>query len=149
MEGKQLQQMNTTDSSAKQREFGVGGKVYVRNYGQGQLWLPGEVVETTRLVSCVVRIAGGTLRCCHFDQLRTRHVQLETTPLEDIEICPSNAQPQSESTGEPAETAETTTTVAPESEPTVPEPQVELDGMSQSRWPKRVRKPPDRYEPSF
>ena len=85
VEGKQLQQMNTHDSSAKQREFVVGGKVYVHNYGQGQLWLPGEVIETTEPVSCVVCMAGGILRRCHFDQLRPgpRHVHLESTPLED------------------------------------------------------------------
>ena len=62
-------------------------------------------------------------------------MQLESTPLEDIELCSSKGQLQLESTGELAETAATTTTVAPECEPTVPEPQVEHDGMSHSRGP--------------
>ena len=94
-------------------------------------------------------MAGGTLQRCHFDQLRPRHVQLENTPLEDVEIRPSKGEPQSESTGVPAETAATTTTIVPEGETTVPVPQVAPEGMSHSRWPKQVRKPPDRYEPSF
>lgn len=40
----QDQQKRGHDVHTKSREFVVGDTVYARNYGQGQLWLPGRIV---------------------------------------------------------------------------------------------------------
>ena len=73
VENRQLQEKNTHDRTARPRKFVVRGKVYVHNFGQGPRWLPGEVIEISGPVSCVVQLVGGGVRHCHHDQLRPRY----------------------------------------------------------------------------
>ena len=91
VESKQVQQKEAHDATATSKTFTVGQKVYVRNIGQGQRWLPGQIVETTGPVSFVVRMDGGKTRRCHQDQLRARFtVELNHEESED-EVVASGA----------------------------------------------------------
>lgn len=149
VENRQLQQKNTHDGTARPRKFVVGGKVYVRNFGQGARWLPGEVIEISGPVSCVVQLIGGGVRRCHHDQLRPRYGFTERVPseLEESTISEddgmlSSAQLQAELEPETAtETARQKGTPSSGSRNDYGPPA----GLTQ----KRVRRPPDRYEPGL
>ena len=82
VENKQMQQKIKHDRIAKQRNFVVGRKVFVRNFGQGPKWLPGEVIKSSGPVSCIVQLVGGGVRRCHHDQLRHRYSFMEDTQQE-------------------------------------------------------------------
>ena len=47
VEGKQLQQKANHDVVTRPHLFQKGEEVYVRNFGRGQMWLPGRVVKHT------------------------------------------------------------------------------------------------------
>ena len=46
--------------------------MYAKNYGPGQRWLPGKVVEMEGSVMCSVELTDGRIVRRHFDQLRVR-----------------------------------------------------------------------------
>ena len=46
VEFSQTQSKLPRDSSAQDRNFETGNKVYVKNFGQGQRWLSGTVLNT-------------------------------------------------------------------------------------------------------
>lgn len=71
------------DVRSKSREFGVGDKVYARNYGSGPLWLPGTVLELCGAVSYSVQLEDGCQVRRHIDQLRTRACKSCTRVQED------------------------------------------------------------------
>jgi len=58
------------DRSAIEREFGVNDSVYVRNFGRGERWIPGEIVQSTGPVSYKVKTSEGLLVRRHADQIR-------------------------------------------------------------------------------
>ena len=70
MEGKQHQQKLYHDNSARIRQFNIGDKVYVQNFGQGQRWLPGQVQEVTGLVSFLIELVDGRSVRRHQDHVR-------------------------------------------------------------------------------
>ena len=156
VESKQMQQKSVHDRTARPRKFVIGGKVYVRNYGQGPRWLSGEVVDTSGPVSCVVQLSGGGRRRCHHDQLRPRyssmenvqHEQTESSQAEEDAILPSmqthvgvDGNTESDSNEAATETAGSDETSASGAS-TDPIPPTR-------RTHQRVRKPPDRYEPGL
>ena len=148
VEKKQLQQKQTHDATAKPRSFAVGAKVYVKNYGSGQSWLPGHVVQISGPLSYVVELASGHTRRCHIDQLRSR-VAADRRPQEmdqDVALFPSPTREteSQETTGETSSPSTTSTDGVGDIGST------ETAGCmpSQSRE-RRARRPPDRYEPGF
>ena len=58
------------DISAKEREMGVNENVFVRNYGTGNKWIPGEIIQSTGPVSFKVKTNDGLLLRRHADHIR-------------------------------------------------------------------------------
>ena len=44
------------DNSARIRQFNIGDKVYVQNFGQGQRWQPGQIQEVTGSVPFLIEL---------------------------------------------------------------------------------------------
>ena len=72
VESKQLQQKAKHDVTAKARVFNVGQTVFMKNFGAGQKWLSGKIIQVTGPVSFRVRLEDGREKRCHQDQLRPR-----------------------------------------------------------------------------
>ena len=58
------------DKTAHEREFGVHDSVFVKNFGRGEGWLPGQVVKSTGPVSYRVETKDGILRRRHVDHIK-------------------------------------------------------------------------------
>ena len=165
VENSQLRQKKQHDARARDRELKAGDKVFVRNYHQGDKWLPGMIQRKTGPVSFHVLLTDGRERRCHQDQIRLRTVEVQvpdrSVKLEDLVIptSPEVATPTitssntTESSPTAAGTGPTSTAPAvPESLPlvvsdpgattTAPEP-------TKKTYPKRNRIPRDRYEPTW
>ena len=54
VENRQMNQKITHDRKARERTFAEGERVYARNFGTGNTWIQGEIVETSGPVSFVV-----------------------------------------------------------------------------------------------
>ena len=52
------------------------------NYGSGERWIPGTIVEIRGPLSYIVQISDGLLMCRHQDQIRRRHYD---TPENDLQ----------------------------------------------------------------
>ena len=72
VEKKQLLQKEQHDSRSRERKLEVGDSVFVRNYHQGNRWLPGVIEQRTGPVSFRVKLTDGRTRRCHQDQVRKR-----------------------------------------------------------------------------
>ena len=68
----QLQQVKGHDVCTEPREFKVRELVYTRNYSQGPMWLPGEIVEKQGSTLYTVLLTDGQRVSKHTDQLMTR-----------------------------------------------------------------------------
>ncbi|KAK3798399.1 hypothetical protein RRG08_041699 [Elysia crispata] len=44
---RQCKQKLNYDRTSGEREFGIHDSVYVRNYGKGEIWISGQIVEST------------------------------------------------------------------------------------------------------
>ena len=71
----QCKQKLNYDRTSSEREFGIHDSVYVRNYGKGERWIPGQIVESTGPVSYKVRANDGLLMRRHADQISITCVQ--------------------------------------------------------------------------
>ena len=58
------------DKTSLEREFRVNDSVYVRNFGRGEKWIPGEIVKSTGPVSYKVKTNDGLLVSRHADQIK-------------------------------------------------------------------------------
>ncbi|GFS18338.1 hypothetical protein ElyMa_006844700 [Elysia marginata] len=85
------------DKTCKEREFSVNDNVYVRNYGRGEKWVPGDIVQSTGPVSYKVKTNEGSVVRRHADQVRVTCGEHEsesvTSPRSDrltqsVESCP-------------------------------------------------------------
>ena len=89
VESKQLQQKANHDNASRDRGFTSGDLVYAKNFGQGQRWWPGKVVEVTGPVSYRVSLESGHVVRRHQDHLRIRRnapaVEPEAVLEEDVE----------------------------------------------------------------
>jgi len=124
--------------------LGVGDSVFTRNFSKGDKWLPGRIVERTGPVSFKVELEGeGLIWRRHQDLIRKRHVdEIPYSPV-DLEL----PEDDSKNLSEPEVVPEVIPT--PEVRPTAqleapsPEPN---EQTSASRYPKRLRKPPEWYQ---
>ena len=82
----QDQQKRDHDLHCRPRSFTRGNLVYAKNYGPGQRWLPGKVVETEGSVMCSVELTDGRIVRRHFDQLCV-HIDAE------ISVAPDAGEP--------------------------------------------------------
>ena len=67
----------------------LGDKVFVRNYHNGERWLPGVVEKKTGPVSYHVKLTDGRHRRCHQDQIRFRSVDIQKRVTIEPEVCSS------------------------------------------------------------
>ena len=74
IEEKQQRQKAQHDRKAKSRTFRVGDAVFVSNFGAGQRWLPGRIVEMSGPVSFHVLLEDGRRKRCHQDHLWSKVV---------------------------------------------------------------------------
>ena len=77
VERKQLAQKSQHDRHARDRVFTEEDPVFVRNYHQGDKWLPGVISEKTGPVSFKVTMTTSQDRRCHQDQIRKDHQMLK------------------------------------------------------------------------
>ena len=147
VESKQQRQKEQHDSRARKRNLEVGEEVFVRNYHQGNRWLPGVISQKTGPVSFRVKLADGRERRCHQDQLRKRTVQMELVPeVEDVELPVETDMPSLSE--EPPEALEVVPT--PPDDPTSAPQATPVSMPPQARvYPQRVRKQRSWYEPHW
>ena len=98
VEKRQQDQKRRHDQKAKLRTFRVGDYVFVKNFGAGSRWLPGEIVEMSGPVSFHIELEDGRRRRCHQDHLRPRVVEdggpeMSQLSSEDIFPMPSPSIP--------------------------------------------------------
>ena len=151
VERKQEDQKARHDKKAKVRTFHVGNHVFVKNFGAGSKWLRGKIVNMSGPVSFLVELEDGRSRRCHQDHLRHRVVEdggPEMSQLmsdDSFAVGPSNLSTRQEITSEssPRETSKP----APSS--TVTSTQSETAETGTHRYPRRGRKPVERFEPGL
>ena len=68
----QLEQKSDHDKRAWSRTFSIGDHVWVKNFGPGDRWLPGEIVGASGQLNFQVRLENGRQRKCHQDHLRVQ-----------------------------------------------------------------------------
>ena len=128
VEGKQCRQKENHDQRTRTRNVSIGDKVFARNFRRGKPWLPGVVIRRAGPLSLMVEVTDGRLLRRHLNHLRDR---IGEAPPEEPEpddwVC-------LEPIGQP-----------PDREPHSGSPE---PPSSVRRYPFRVRRPPDRYDPS-
>lgn len=137
VEAKLLGQKENYDKRARERTFTETDRVYVRNFGRGETWLPGDIVQTLGPVSFQVRLTDGRLVRRHQNQIRKRtDVAVPDMSKEDDDVL-----------------------IYPEAVP-VPASPMSVpscdSGTAQSsltettrRYPSRTRNPPTRYSDCY
>ena len=169
VEEKQDQQKKAHDQGAVNRSFEIGEPVYVRNYAQGPKWLAGHIQKCTGPVSFMVSLEGSaSVWRRHQDQLRKRLVK--HTPVVDIDdpdlplpsmtekapptlpIAQSVPSPVPESTtasesnsSEPMSPSSPSPPLSNSNDPAAPSNSNKPVAPVQPRYPKRDRRPPDRF----
>ena len=170
----QERQKRGQDSHARQRNFEIGEVVYARNYGPGDMWLPGKVTGIQGSALHTVLLQDGRSVRRHTDQLQSRVEKENSTgssPLsdkDDFEYLTSGVDrdespgsgntgsqnlqemsPSTESVTEPGEEAENPLEPAEHEPPSDPPPEDVTDPPPEdTTGPRRSgcsRKPPNRY----
>ena len=118
--GKQEKQKQFRDHSRKDRLFEA---VYTRNFGKGEKWFKGRVVELIGSAMVKVELEDHSIVRRHLDQTRRRKESSNDYPT----VVSSQPIQQPPSTGDELVTEENT------------------DGVTSHRYPSRNRKPPDHY----
>ena len=133
---KQAKQKSNRDKHCKPRTFVEGERVYAKNFGQGNRWLPGLIVSSKGPVSFEIELQNGKKCHRHQDHLRHRaatdsaaeHQSEENTLVvdgdDDLYDVESNPEPE-------------------RVENNSPEP--EASGGESRRYPSRIHRPPNRY----
>ena len=81
----QDRQRRNHNMHCRPRSFNRGDSVYVKNYGPGPKWLPGNVVETEGSVMYQIQLPDGRRVRRHADQLRSRVADSEYySPSDDV-----------------------------------------------------------------
>lgn len=141
VETQQLKQKSKHDAHAHERLLQEGDSVLVRNYLQGEKWLPGTIVRQTGPVSYSVRLSDGRERRCHQDQVRKRWAEIEIP--EGVDVDTPTPPPDPAEVMRPGNTTETGR--SPEAPESVGDPAVDPPRT----YPHRERKTVDRFEPKW
>ena len=84
----QENQKSVHDQHSKQREFAVGVQIFMRNFGPGNSWLPGKVVQQRGPLSYLVKLEDGRYFRRHLDHLRIRTCSGSTMASETSSYLP-------------------------------------------------------------
>ena len=159
---KQSTQKEAYDKHSNVREFEVGDLVMVRNYRDKHVtWLPGSITKKLGQVTFVVILNNGSQRKSHIDQIRRREASYTSeTNVNDQGTDVQSEDSDSSTDVETAVIPDSKTTIqnsitndysSPLNEETDNDRNVDevtnTDRTSSSslRYPKRNRKPPDRF----
>ena len=82
---KQRRQQFNHDKHSRVRQFSDGDKVFVKNQGRGEMWLPGHILERSGPVSFKVQSQDCKTISRHQDHLRKRFT--EYREQSDIPLC--------------------------------------------------------------
>ena len=82
---KQRRQQFDHDKHSRVRQFSDGEKVFLKNQGRGETWLPGHIIESSGPVSFKVQLQDGRTISRHQDHLRKRFT--EDPEQSDIPLC--------------------------------------------------------------
>ena len=153
VESNQLKQKKQHDRKAKERSLDIGDDVFVRNYHGGDRWIPGVIQKKTGPVSLLVRLSDGRERRCHLDQVRKRSVAVEIPPVvvEPEIVIPSvipSSLPVNPSVATPSPANDSVVDGSPSPAAVDPEPPPEPETRVKT-YPKRDRKPVERFEPKW
>ena len=138
VEHNQLRQKEGHDQHARERQFSVSDCVYVRNFGQGEVWLPGVISEVTGPVSYTIELTDGRTVRRHQDHVRMRHDTLPEPMLVPEQIVEPVAESLSSASEAQEELDSDQQQSVPSSQECVMLPQPER------RYPLRERRPPER-----
>ena len=151
VEEKQQQQKSQHDRKARPRVFHVGDTVFVKNFGAGRRWLPGQIVEMTGPVSFRVLLEDGRRKRCHQDQLRSRVVDNEGPDMScgdpDSSFPIPGPSSSEESPPIPQDMEPPEPTDLPTSSPTESSTNNQPTETTARRYPQRQRRPRERFEP--
>ena len=155
VESQQAAQVKHHNKHSRVRSFKIGDPVFVRNYHSGDKWMAGEIQEKSGPVSFCVKLQDGRIRRCHVDQVRYRSVRVPLVPeVADSPIVPVPVASERLTT-EPVQASSPETGVEESeesSETPCPSSESESNALSPAEvrvYPKRVRRPLDRYEPNW
>ena len=141
-----MKQKIAHDKKARERTFAKGEKVYVRNFGTGNTWVPGEIAESSGPVSFLVKCGDGKLIRRHQDHMRHRK---DDKPLDQPNQESVDVGIDVNTNDETPENAETVTEPAadPQSEPepsSSPGGETTTELNARKQYPRRKRRPPNR-----
>ena len=154
VEEKHESQKKSHDLRARERSFQSNDLVYVKNFGTGLRWIPGRVIEVAGPASYVIQLDDGKQRHRHQD-----HVCIRTAPVDNSEdmsqVMPEDSlQPVGPAVQGSTGTASTPVAPVSETETIDTRNNIELSTPALSstndpahRYPRRLRKPPEHYEP--
>ena len=143
VETQQLKQKSKHDVHAHERSLEEGDSVLVRNYLQGEKWLPGTIAKKTGPVSYSVRLSDGRDRRCHQDQVRKRFAEVPL-PEKEVEVDIPIPPPDPVTNPRPTETR-----TPPETPPENSERTEQSDKSTVKTYPRRERKPVERFDPKW
>ena len=127
VEAKQMIQKKNHDSYSRDRVFQVGDLIFVKNFGNGPVWLPGKIKEIRGPLSYIVILNDSHSFKRHVDHLRVRTVS-------DSAVNPPEAN---------LDDCLPTPTVSATSDNILPNDNVDPP----PRHSSRIRHPPDQYTP--
>ena len=139
VEEKQYQHKVRHDRTAKSQVS--DDLVYVKNFGKGQMWLPGKIVKVTGPVSFIVALQDSRQRRCHVDQLRSRESEDE---IQEPEMVEDESIPISLPVSAENATVDATVSTEPQAD------RLQSAGSSEPvirEYPQRQRKQREWYEP--
>ena len=152
VERKQEYQKARHNQKAKSQIFHVGNQVFVKNFGAGSKWLPGQIVKMSGPVSFLVERENGRCRRCHQYHIRHRVVEDDGQNISQIMsddgfiVGPSNHSIRQKTTSE-SPSPQKTGKPAPSS--TVTSTQPKAAKTLTHRYPRLGRKPVERFEPGL
>ena len=145
----QFKQQYYANLHSKHRGFKDGDPVYFRNFGPGTKWIPGQVLSSDGSVSFNVSLQGGKTVRRHTDHIRSRTEQQICVPIIDERNQDTTDEtPITRLSNHPIRHLQS---IHHPIHPSVDPPSDQSSSAEQTtqRYPKRIRKPPDRFVPKF
>ena len=137
VDNRQHKQKENHGQKSPSQTFEVRDKVYVRNFRDGNTWVPGYLLQAFGPCSFMAKLLDGHVIQCHTDHLRLRTVDFEVSAKKNGDDAYLWCDPGPESCRTP-EQVNTPETAGSENIPREPEP----------RYSSRIHRPLERYDPS-
>ena len=149
---KQRKQQFDHDKYSRVHQFSDGEKVFVKNQGRGETWLPGHIIESSGPVSFKVQLQDGRTISRHQDHLRKRFTEdpeQSDIPLSEDDMDIAIGASETTTTTSATSSEQDRTQVGQGTLPTVEQDSETVTPLPESavtrRYPSRTRKPPGRY----